>query len=109
MLAKTPVQDQASLDLTRAADFLEKTHLVKGSLCDAYGGSCTYNAIARGMGLNPLDINYAHPPPRFGAAEQRFLAYVGTDYICEWNNAPERTKEQVVAALRGAAQAVVSE
>jgi hypothetical protein len=99
--------------LWRAADLMEsKPHLAKGALVDAMGNVCLRGAVlcaAHGHYWHLRDwwhdsllreadnrvAKYLKLPGRLGMRSHPNTA--------DWNNSPERTKEEVVAALRAAA------
>jgi len=71
------------------------------SYCDEYG-NCMLGAVAQGNGN--LACTFHAPKNPIYMALREYLGESPT----RWNDAPERTKEQVVFALRGCADAVSS-
>lgn len=93
--------------LTAAADHLEAHDLHKGSLTDGEGNVCALGAIRAAVtGPNLLDfMENSDECERFDGAANALgevldLPRAG---IPKWNDAPERTKEDVVRALRDTA------
>lgn len=88
--------------LLNAADLIEKHGHCKGQLYNEKGQMCLMGA------LNRVHQNYV---PQVDAtakvAAVLGLSYVGTAVIAvvDWNNAPERTGQEVIDVLRLAAQA----
>lgn len=111
MLKKT---EQWRLDLLKAADVIRERGLAKHTLCDAKGGVCIRGAILVAMSATPApfplswkmldNINAEDFSQRDTAVRTYLGSQVPTNY---WNNHPERTKEEVIAALEGAALAPV--
>lgn len=92
--------------MLRAADILESSGLVKNQLCDASGRVCFRGALMAAMGGDQTDpmfiigvLNDRENKRLFHEADFRMEQHVGT-YPPRWNNVPERTKEEVVAAMR---------
>lgn len=114
---------QVAADLTAAASLLDVHGLAKGRFCDRRPGEggldmtgAIMEAVAPGFWLCPpgdesVYFTDAHGD-RFAAAlhaVRSFLHLVTVVMpgppapLVAWNDAPERTKEQVTTALRGAA------
>lgn len=92
--------------LLRAADELERRGHCKGVLFGPRGEVCLRGAIMAALGLNShADYWDRHMlmAPHFNAADEAVANYLKCDVV-DWNNAPGRTKEEVVAALRSAAR-----
>jgi hypothetical protein len=49
------------------------------------------------------------PLHSWDAPENAVLTHLGVDSLCSWNDAPDRTRAGVVAALRGAAEGMGKE
>ena len=96
MLAKLPVERQKLLE---AADIIEERGHCKETITNSAGNVCLYGAL-----------NIAFNEGARATSEASFQGlvavgkYLGKDSNpISWNNAPERTKEEVVSALRAAA------
>jgi hypothetical protein len=77
--------------LNQAADYLEEHGHCKHDLRDWEGRVCLLGALISIGQSSGLAMGYA-----------AMSGYLGSDPV-SWNNAPERTKGEVVAALRAAA------
>lgn len=86
-------QTEAQRILTRAADLIEMRGHAKHILKNDAGEMCLLGAI--------LEAGRGKDWPAACRPVQQLL---GTDNIAMWNNQPERTKAEAVAALRAAAQ-----
>ena len=103
--------------LLKAADLVEERGLAKFTQEDKSGAVCVQGAIQIALYGRPFSNDWS---PEATAANVVFGKYVkanGPDPEraldngsgnAHWNNMPTRTKEEVVAALRGAADSVVS-
>jgi hypothetical protein len=104
--------------LHAAADAIETHGHTKGILLDEHGGMCANGAILRALDVEMIDhghgtevIGLHHKRPHFKAAVAALGSYLdlsdnpykASDLIPRWNNAPERTAQDVVEALRAAA------
>ena len=78
--------DEESLGLLKAADLIEKHGHCKYVLRDKQGRFCIWGALIF-VGVPCFSV------------EKRLQKYLGRDSIT-WNNAPERTAEEVVSTLR---------
>ena len=96
--------------LSRAADAIQERGHCKGNFVDAAGNLCVAGALYLAAGLPVVGI--AKPRDGWDAAKSyadadeaaaAFRRYVGSS-VYTWNDQPERTKEEVVAALRAAAE-----
>lgn len=89
--------------LRKAADLIATGGWVQGQGETDDGRHCALAAIsAAGTNGDELDdINW----PGIFAAEKRLRDVVEDYWIAKWNDAPERTAEEVVATLRKAAEA----
>jgi hypothetical protein len=86
--------------LLDAADLIETHGLCKDALHEG-GRYCAMGAIARAAEI-PLCDAYIYPITQTRAAV-KLLRQICSSSIADWNDAPERTAEDVVAALRAAA------
>lgn len=91
MLAKLPAERAALLE---AADLIEEYGHAKGVLGKRGEPMCALGAIDAAVGREN-DLAYT--------ADTVLRRYLKTANIVGWNNVPERTKEEVVDALRDAA------
>jgi hypothetical protein len=94
--------------LDRAADIIERNGHCKGFYYDASVDLspaecpvCPLGALALAMGATNPKTDRAFGSPAEIALE-RYLDIVS---VADWNDAPDRTPAEVIAALRGAAQA----
>jgi hypothetical protein len=88
--------DDASLALLEAADKLRNDGWAQGHLRTQDGRSCVVGVL-RGFRVTTLTVV---------VASDRLVKHLGlsrTDDLMIWNDAPERTKEEVIAALEAAA------
>lgn len=82
--------------LLAAADYLEANGWIQSGAYHPGGPACVINAF---LAVEPDDLD-----SRAGAHEL-FIAHVGARRgIDEWNDAPGRTRDEVVRALREAAR-----
>ena len=97
-----------------AADIVEQRGLAKRTQQDSEGRVCLHGAIS--IAVNGRAFCVTEMDARIGGAVKRYLrqrlGYVPTsdssDWGCaRWNNAPERTQVEVVAALRETASMLV--
>lgn len=94
--------------LLKAADLIREHGLAKHIRQDGNGALCTYGAVAMAADGNiSTDSVLMTSTMRYLT---KYMAYAGicTTHRCvaNWNNAPERTAKQVIAVLKGAANAV---
>lgn len=91
---------QTAADLLSAANMIEHLGWHQGSARGPNGEVCAYKAI--------LDATVDND--RFRDAYCAARAHIGLVEeslpLSDWNDAPERTQQEVVSALRGAAEAV---
>jgi hypothetical protein len=97
--------------LLKAADLIEEWGHSTFYLRDDAGRMCLHGAINAAVTGNPFRPNdgRGHHCPVAAAAHEAIGNFLGSprlnDYRgADWNNAPGRTKDEVVAALRAAAQ-----
>ena len=101
--------------LERAATLIEERGWNQGWYVNGCGGLCTTGAMFAAVGMEPVlgqDSNWnTFNEIAFRSAQaawDRFTAHVA-QHAPQWNDAPERTKEEVVSTLRAAAQAARAE
>jgi hypothetical protein len=87
--------DDAGKILWAAADDLEEIGWCQGTLVDRAGRLCVVGALKR----HERDDNKR----ALWEARRRLAEYVGVSILPCWNDALGRTKEEVIAACRGAA------
>lgn len=96
--------------LNKAADIVEQRGHSKGVYSDSTGRVCAVGAInAAILGttkIEHLPIWYSGLDTHAGRVLHSLVCADEYWSITDWNDAPERTKEEVVAALRQAAEAV---
>lgn len=94
--------------LLRAADVIEERGHTKGVLQDREGRVCAFGAL-NVVVYGSADHSYLQSSRDEAAhAVTRHLG-LGSGYLgplVNWNNAPERTQQEVVDAFRGAARAL---
>lgn len=95
--------------LLDAADLVEKRGLAKYTQQDDLGRVCLHGAISIAATGETFRVTPAYQAA--SAAMYRYLQSTGQGkylqgkmHCAEWNNRPERTQEEVAAALRGAAE-----
>lgn len=91
--------------LLKAADVIDEIGWYQGDLYDPRGtGMCTMAAMYVGAGLNLHRVMTCKDTSQAGAdvdaAIGRFQQWLGVESVVEWNDARERTVEQVTSALR---------
>ena len=84
--------------LLKAVDIIEDMGWWQGNLIGPHGERCVAEAIAEADSMVAPDA-YAALRQHLGIGPDDQFA------IGHWNDAPERTQEEVIAALRGAAEA----
>lgn len=99
----TPAElDAPAKLLLKAAALIEKHGLAKFTQLAEDGSMCTAGAIVVAEERNPHECDGYGPVGKIAIA--RLLPHIGQEYgPADWNNAPERTKDQVVAKLRAVA------
>lgn len=90
--------DPVSKALLDAADYMEAHGHCKDKSTDWMGRVCLIGAITRVVFRDQAIDQALHM-----ATRNRLEAYLGYRLITIWNNAPERTADEAIAALRGAA------
>lgn len=78
-----------SKSLLDAADYIEKHGHCKFTIEDREGRVCAMGVLNKVRAAN--------------GSSARLYKFIGCDSIVNWNNRPERTPEEVIAAFRGAA------
>ena len=98
--------------LDKAADLIEQRGWAQGYFVDHRGGLCARGAIYAACGMEPDPDPHVRIVewPGWNPADPAWDALCQLDTAVDdfaemWNDAPERTKEEVVSALRAAAQA----
>ena len=90
------VGDEVGQALLKAADYIEEHGHCKGVLYNDEGAVCFRGAFIKIEALELLDL-----------AELRLkdlgVPHKGYMGVVDWNNAPERTAEEVIAMMRHAA------
>lgn len=98
-------------NLNKAADLIEQRGWVRGALIDAHNRMCIRGAINMARTGDPVGWD-THAEDR---AVAEFLNLPEITFqsrandLAIWNNKKERKQEEVIAALRGAAQAQLAE
>lgn len=99
--------------LDKAAALIDKHGHCKGTHKNDAGALCTRGAVIRASSPRySFTRNKYVPMPAADAMrefERHLLRTVGNWGPISWNDAPERTKEEVVSTLRAAAQAARAE
>lgn len=89
--------------LAKAADLIDERGHCKRVSEDLDGRLCVYGALRKAT------EQFVDQDRVFGAAAERISEHLGGDLVAIWNDYPERTKEEVVSALRSAAEAARAE
>jgi hypothetical protein len=99
--------------LYRAADLIDQRGLTKYCLVDHEGKLCTLGAINMAITGNPYYGGYCSDKEKENLLEEtqnriisRLSALNRIYDVVDWNNRPERTKKEVVDALREVAAAL---
>lgn len=117
---------QTIADLRATADLIERNGLTKHALYDRVAGKeppecpvCSVggvNVTVWGHPRGPQNEAYVLPDEAYMAlsnredvAQSALLAFLGEDSIPAWNDAVDRTQEEVVSAFRDAADALEKE
>ena len=95
--------DETSVTLLKAAEYIEEHGWCQYDLFDEVNRACLDGAIIRSSNNFSLirEIEAQERVAKFLGANLSKRSALG--FIHVWNDAPGRTKEEVVAALRGAA------
>lgn len=96
-------QSKVAKILNGAADYIEKYGHCKGHFQDGTGACCTLGAMRL---QTEYRISWAWGEGSVAAFSKHIKNGWGEAGIANWNDAPERTKEEVIAALREAAKQV---
>lgn len=99
--------------LDRAADLIEERGWNQGWYVNECGGLCAVGAMYTAAGVElPVGAEFPDIPDEVSNAVLRAFRVFG-DHVkrlaSAWNDAPGRTKEEVVSTLRAAAQAARAE
>lgn len=112
------VDNAAADELEKAADILEANGLYKGDFYDArqsvrrdrYPEDCHVCAMGAintaATGTPSMPMAWEEPYVRLHELYKLVKTFLGVSFLDGWNDAEERTEEEVVAALRGTAAAV---
>jgi hypothetical protein len=88
------MSDQVADVLDDAADLIERGGLVKEALYDGEGAFCSVGALYEVCSTPSLRMD----------AYTAIYSFTGGCSVADWNNAPERTKQQVLDTFRLAAK-----
>lgn len=109
-------QSQTAAQLCRDAANLLRVHgHVKHTQFDRDGGMCIYGALGKARFDGLWDGYNAKADPVATDAEAAIMKHLGAELdpykgtmwpLASWNNAPERTEDEVIAALEGAAESL---
>lgn len=90
--------------LLKAADVIDEAGWRQGAFFAPHGtGMCVAAAMFNGAGLDLHQALSDKPSPtcvQVRTAIERLEKWLAVPFIIDWNDAPERTAEQVTAALR---------
>lgn len=81
--------------LNDAADILERDGWCQGEFHSAEGAHCALGAISEAY------MSFDYRRELYGATKSLLAERIGTPWIATWNDHGDRTKEQVVKAMRG--------
>lgn len=108
MLAHTPLHqlvDRTTLEpwrtlLLDSADRIECRGHAKDVLCSDDGAVCFRGALVDAQSWR----TFCYLLPIHRLAERNMVSFLGIQYgVVAWNNAPERTAEEVITAMRACA------
>jgi hypothetical protein len=95
---------QVAADLRAAAEVLERDGWTQGVYHDLESGCrCAQGALDSIYGAHEAEGSYDQAVEE--AANDHLAAVIGTPRIISWNDEPGRTADEVIAALRAAADA----
>jgi hypothetical protein len=94
--------DEAGKILLDAADYIERHGWCQNVYANEFGNVCVMGALLHFVQWPD------YPEGRAKEIMPRLTKYLGVTRVDNWNDAPGRTKEEVVAALRGAARTPAS-
>lgn len=110
MLYQTP-QSETTKILLRAADLIRENGLAKHTRQDEKGGYCIHGAVSMAIYSEP--VTDSHKTQAVMTHIGDYMASKNIDYrnsphsphwvIAPWSNRPERTAEDVIGVLEGAA------
>lgn len=103
-ITEEPTLDEAGKLLLKAADCIEANGHLRNDLGRPGKGFCVLGAVIYAESGDAQALNYGlmfNPVMRDALARLRVV--IGMDSEIGWNNRPERTKDEVVSALRAAA------
>ena len=90
--------------LNGAADLLEREGWWQGDYRGPNGETCVDGALVRAVGQQPGGIMEGDVGLSYLAAVKVLRHHLGREFVSAWNDDPQRTKAEVVAALRAAAE-----
>ena len=90
--------------LNLAAELVEKRGWTQKTYETRDGQVCLMGAVHMALGIEPNVFTDDETFNIYLAARDRLQDILDVDSPIEWNDQPERTKEQVVSALRAAAR-----
>lgn len=99
MTTKTP-----QYILATAADILEADGWCQGVARDQAGRHCALGAIGTAAHKDGANLLTREAFELQDAATDMLQAHLEVDWVHEWNDKPGRTKDEVVQALRAAAE-----
>lgn len=102
----SPVIDDVGQRLLAAAQIIRERGWCQGDYSDARGAVCTLGALLVVDSWKVGDreaIWKFEDLPLHEACRLRFQKYLGIDFTPQWNDAPGRTVDDVLAALTSAA------
>lgn len=106
-----PDLDEVGTLMMRAAALIRTKGLAKGVIKDSMGGYCLYGALGEVTGITEQGCLYPEYPLVREAGRRmlnlsnapRMRGGTITSVLTKWNDAPERTAEEVAVALEQAA------
>ena len=89
-LGETEIIDEVGKILLEAADYIERHGWCQNVYQNGLGNACVMGAL----------LQVVRTTSRDGKSLSRLRKYLDVTSLENWNDAPDRTKEQVVEALR---------
>lgn len=90
--------------LMRAADLIVERGWTQHKSVSSFGELCASEATYCANNWTALDHQDASE--MWQRARNALRLHIGTAYIADWNDAPERTAEEVITALRATAREI---
>ena len=92
----------------KAADYIERTGLNKGHTSELWLTDTSRGAVAKGAKCCTLGALWAFDYDDYeeGADRSPLSEFLSVDSVATWNDAPERSADEVVAALREFAESL---